>query len=206
MFLSASLRRGMPAAGCTPLPPLAVGRGRGWGALAKVHGVADNLNHAFDVSEHIIVPEAKHAVAVGLEVPCPSLIACAVGMLAAIDFDDDPRPVKCKVREIRTNRRLPAKVRALRRKLPKILPFFSIGRVVTKFARARYAVIDWPRCSMKHRPPTPAPSPPRAGGGEQMRQLLVFSRRRQLYHAAPPASVCTQASPQALASSRTRMM
>jgi hypothetical protein len=31
----------------------------------------------------------------------------------------------------------------------------------------RYALIDGPRCAIRHRPPTPDPSPPQAEGGER---------------------------------------
>src|SRR5436309_6534341 len=101
----------MPVAAGSPLPPLAVGRDRGWGAFARGHGLKYYFNHPFDIFEHVVIPEAKHAVAVGLQIAGAPLIARAVGVLAAIDFDDDPGLVAGEVREERTDRGLPAKVR-----------------------------------------------------------------------------------------------
>jgi hypothetical protein len=130
-----------------PSPRLRWGGLGGWGDFAKIHSVADDFNHALDIPEHLVIPEAKHAVAVRLKIPCQLLIGRAVGMLAAIDLDDNPRLVTGKVREIRTNRRLPAKVGPAWRNPAQILPklFFGIGRIATKSARTRYTFVDPPR-------------------------------------------------------------
>jgi hypothetical protein len=55
---------------------------------------------------------------------------------------------------------------------------------------------------------TPAPDPSPQGGGvkRRIRIKALVSRSRRRDQAALPASVWTQASPQAFANSRTRMM
>jgi len=135
-------------------------------------------------------------------------------MLTAVEFDDDFQLMAGEVREVRTYRRLAAKVMLLERWLAQMLPqlLFGFGCVATQSSSARHAVVGRTLRCLCHPPPTPDPSPPLAAlaeGGEQVRARTTKIQNRS--HdgtpvAALPASVCTQASPQALASSRTRMM
>jgi hypothetical protein len=135
-------------------------------------------------------------------------------MLTAIEFNDNSELVAGEVGEVGADRGLTSKVMLLERRLSQMLPqlLFGFRCVTTQSSRARDAVVNRTLRCLCHPPPTPDPSPPRASreeGGEQ-----VTARKTQIQNcnhneastAAPPASVCTQASPQAFASSRTRMM
>jgi hypothetical protein len=135
-------------------------------------------------------------------------------MLAAIDLDDNLSLMTGEVGEVQTNRRLTPKVVLFEWRLPQMLPefLFGFGRITTQRSSARHATVYGTLRSLWHPPPTPDPSPPRASRAEgraqiHARQVPIQNRNHQgPPAAAPPASVCTQASPQALASSRTRMM
>jgi len=83
----------------------------------------------------------------------------------------------------------------------------SIGRFGTHAMRKLpLAIIHHKRFNHIDRPLwTPTPTPPRKGEGSGGVIGIGEIRKRQCYPALP-ASVWTQASPQALASSRTRMM
>jgi hypothetical protein len=117
------------------------------GAFAKIHHIQDGLNHALDICKHIVVPKSQHAVAVRFEIACPLFIDHAVGMLAAVNLNDDPILMAGKIREIGSYRCLPAKVGSVLRNLTEISPKFFLGfcRVATKPAGARYALVDLPR-------------------------------------------------------------
>jgi hypothetical protein len=135
-------------------------------------------------------------------------------MLTAIDLDDNSNLMAGEVGEVRANRCLTPKVVLPKWRLPQMLPefLFGFGRVTTQRASAANAVVNGSLRSLWHPPPTPDPSPPRASraeGGAQIRARPIpiqHRTHRRPSETDPPASVCTQASPQALASSRTRMM
>ncbi len=94
--------------------------------------------------------------------------------------------------------------------LPKL--FFGFSRVTTERAIAWHTSINGSLLAIRHSPPTPDPSPPRAsraGGGALIGAGPTPIQERA--HEGPsvvalPVSVCIQASPQAFASSRTRRM
>src|SRR5437899_8776143 len=95
-------------------------------------------------------------------------------MLAAVDFDDNSRPMAGEIGEVGTDRRLTPKMVFLKRRLPQMLPefLFGFGRVTAQRASAGNALVNGTLCSLWHPPPTPDPSPPRAsraGGGAQIR-------------------------------------
>jgi len=62
-------------------------------------------------------------------------------MLPAIEFNDESKLMTGEISEVRTDRRLTAKVMLLERRLAQLLPelLFSCGRVATKGARAWHA-------------------------------------------------------------------
>ena len=132
----------------------------------------------------------------------------------AIDLDDNFSLMAGEVSEVSTDRRLTPKVMLLEWRLAQMLPelLFGFGRIATQSSRAWHAVVNRTLRCLCHPPPTPDPSPPRASraeGGEQVRARNTKIQNRSHNGTpvtAPPASVCTQASPQAFASSRTRMM
>src|SRR5436309_16006387 len=49
-------------------PPMRSMAGRGGGGGAAAHGSGDRLHHALDIPQHIVVPEAQHAIAARLEI------------------------------------------------------------------------------------------------------------------------------------------
>jgi hypothetical protein len=92
-------------------------------------------------------------------------------MLPAIHLDNNSELMTGEVGEVRTDRRLPSEVMLLERGLPQVLPSFLFGfrRVTPQRARAQDTVVYGSLRVMWHPPPTPDPSPPRAGGREQVR-------------------------------------
>jgi hypothetical protein len=64
-------------------------------------------------------------------------------MLAAVNLDHNPELMTGKVGEVRTDRRLTAKVVPLERRLPQVLPElpFGFGRVTAQRACAGNAVV-----------------------------------------------------------------
>jgi hypothetical protein len=90
-------------------------------------------------------------------------------MLSAIDLNDDLESVGCEVGEVRSDGGLPSKVTVVERRLSQMTPhdFFGFGDVTAQRSRTPDACIGRPRTAWRHRPPTPDPSPPQAGGGEQ---------------------------------------
>lgn len=128
-------------------------------------------------------------------------------MLTSVDLNDYSRRM---TGEVRTDRRLAPKVMLLEWSLPQMLPelHFGFGRITTQSPGAGHAIVNRTLRSSWHAPPTPDPSPPRAtraGGGEKQ-CARHYCAHREPSATAPPAAVCTQASPQAFASSRTRRM
>ena len=194
--------------------------GVGGGGAVRIHRCIDCQENARHVFQHVVIPEPQHAIAFGFEISRTHFIGGAVGMLTAINLDDESSLMTGEVGEERTDRRLAPEMMLLEGRLSQMLPefFFGFGRVTTQITSARHARVNRTLRSLWHATPTPDPSPPRAsraGRGEKIcvGQILAQScipaqscAHRVLSASAPPASVCTQASPQALASSRTRMM
>jgi hypothetical protein len=146
------------------------GRGRGWGAAAQ--GSRDCLHHTLDIGEHIVVPEPQHAIVARVQVRGSLRIRCDATrliVLSTIEFDHQTRAMAGEVREVWTNRCLPAKVRAVDAQAAKMLPQnpFGIGRLVPHRAGARHASVTssliW---SLPQRPPTPDLPSLRFGGRE----------------------------------------
>jgi hypothetical protein len=171
----------------------------------------DGRKDAGHVGQNVVIPEAQYTVAIGFEILRTHLVGRAAGMLTTIDLNDDFGLMRCEVGEIRTYRRLAPKVMRLERGLPQMLPelLFGLGRVTSQSPGAWHTFVNSRLRSSWHAPPTPDPSPPRAsraGGGEQISNRRIDRCTHQGHQTALPASVWTQASPQAFASSRTRMM
>jgi hypothetical protein len=146
-------------------------------------------------------------------------------MLSAIEFNDQLCFAAGEINNVGTDKRLPPEVRACQDNvMTKPLPehALGIGRFGAHPVRKLSLAINH-RAGFNHIrqhlwTPTPDPSP-QEGEGRRIplfarklhaslaaRATLPLQGRVRSSHPAPPASVCTQASPQALASSRTRMM
>jgi hypothetical protein len=134
-------------------------------------------------------------------------------MLSAIEFDDELRFAAGEINDVRTDKRLPPEVRTDQYNvITKPLPehALGIGRFCAHPVRKLSVTINHRvRFNhIRHRlwTPTPDPSPQEGEGSRGLVDMKLEFRRRRLNQTALPASVCTQASPQAFASSRTRMM
>jgi hypothetical protein len=112
--------------------------------LAAPNSLTDHIEHPLDIPKHIVIPKSQHTVTVRFEILRAPPIAHALCMLAAVDFDDDAGLVTGEVREVRTDRRLAAKVRAAWRELAQGMPefFLGVGWIVAKRAGTRDAMID----------------------------------------------------------------
>ena len=80
-------------------------------------------------------------------------------MLTAIYLDDNFSLMAGEVREVRTDRRLTAKMVLLERRLPQMLPefLFGFGHITTQRASTRHAGVNQTLLSLWHPPPTPDP-------------------------------------------------
>lgn len=80
--------------------------------------VVDRCQNAIEVLQDIIVPEAKHPIALLLKILAPDNVNLGVWrkhVLASVNLDNDPCIVAGEIREVRTDRRLPAEVRVWKR-------------------------------------------------------------------------------------------
>ncbi|BAM89343.1 hypothetical protein S58_33470 [Bradyrhizobium oligotrophicum S58] len=70
------------------------------------------MKHTFDISKHIVVPEAKNAIAGSLDLPgAGSVLLLLPIMLAAVDFDHELRFAADEIDDEGSDLRLPAEVR-----------------------------------------------------------------------------------------------
>ena len=120
--------------------------------------------------------------------PARSAVRCRIArqsrsfvVLPAVKLDDEARGVAGEIREVRSDRRLTAEVRACDRQMAQMLPehALGVGRLVTHLPRAgnaRVTVSLGP--SLLQEPPTPDPSPPLAAlAGEGSRSAGALSLR-----------------------------
>jgi len=80
---------------------------------SALKGVEDCGEHSFGVRKHMRVPEAKDLESLRLEpviACCITLSVFRLCMLAAVEFDHDPRVVRGEVNDVRANRGLTAKL------------------------------------------------------------------------------------------------
>jgi len=83
------------------------------------------LQNAFDVSRHIVVPEANDSVALLLQPPCALGISrhpCFKSMLRAVNLDDQARGHAGKIGNIGTDWNLTAEVSAKHWRALEVLP------------------------------------------------------------------------------------
>jgi hypothetical protein len=70
---------------------------------------SDYFKNAVDISDHLVVPKAKHFEAMLDEPTVADCVTLVGGVLAAIDFDDEPCFAAQEVDDVRTDRLLPDK-------------------------------------------------------------------------------------------------
>ncbi len=108
-------------------PPLG---GRSVAALRDREGggaqrLNDNQQHPFGIAQHLIVPEANHAIALGLEPNSTNL--AVLGMLSPIDLDNQPGLGTEEVGYIGTDRVLPPEASATNLLAPQMVPQMPLG-------------------------------------------------------------------------------
>jgi hypothetical protein len=126
-----------------PLPPL-LRRGGVRGGGCHSEGADDGLDHPVDVVEDVIIPESENAITLSIEIGSSREVSRTVGVLTAVDFDHDSIGVTGKVREVRSDRCLPANVRRAKLQFSQLLPKLSFGirGILTKTARPPNAPIN----------------------------------------------------------------
>ena len=92
-------------------------------------------------------------------------------MLTTVDLDDNPTLMASEVGEIRTDRGLASKMMFLEWRLAQMLPqpLLGLSGMTAQYVRTWNAFVPGTLRSLCHAPRTPDPSPPQAGGGEQIR-------------------------------------
>ena len=106
------MRAGSEIAGVVNPPPTPSLAGGGLGFVAgEGDFFGDAGQDAVGVGEDVVVPEAEHAVAVGLDLARPVVIGRAVGMLAAVEFDRDPQRAASEVDDVASDGKLARELR-----------------------------------------------------------------------------------------------
>jgi hypothetical protein len=97
------------------------GGGRGYGAL-------NDFEHAIDVSDHVVIPEAQDAIALAFEKSGTLRIGGGhFGMLPAINLDDESSVVTGKVHDVGPQPNLPSEMRARNgQTMPQMPPEFLL--------------------------------------------------------------------------------
>src|SRR5205085_5798043 len=87
----------------------------------------EHLQHAIEVAENLVVPDANNPVPKRIEVCVPAPIGCAIDMLSAIDLDDELLLAAYKVGVIRPKRLLPGKLQSAETPVAKRQPQDPFG-------------------------------------------------------------------------------
>src|SRR4051794_19864936 len=146
----------------------------------------DALHDPFDVAQHLVVPEAQHAITLLLQiVRSLHVVFDVIGLavLTTIQFDHDAQLVAGEVRKVWTNGGLPAKKSVIYSETSQVLPEFSLGicHVSPQLAGACNARIRFSRQLVYGHAaaPTPDPSPPRFAPGEGSSSSLQYKHYPQ---------------------------
>ena len=117
--------------------------------------LADGLDHAFSVFQHIIVPEADDSVAEAFDGFRPVSIDL-LAMLPAVEFDDQVRVPAGEVGDVRTDRELTDELCAFELARAEVTPqaLFGVRGISPKFSCVRRQAF-FRQC----RSPSPQPSP-----------------------------------------------
>ncbi|WP_452039000.1 hypothetical protein [Alteraurantiacibacter palmitatis] len=143
-------------------------KGRGFSALVSGDGdfMRNDLQHPVNVPQHIAVPEADHAVAVGFNDLCSAPVGTAFGVLPTVQFNGDTQPAAREIDYEAANLALPREFHAAKLAGAQVLPqqFFRFCRVVAQFSR------EAGQSLFRHRG-TPIPNPFPAGKGLSVAKL-----------------------------------
>jgi hypothetical protein len=87
----------------------------------------DYVPNAFDISQHFVIPETQDAVTMRDQPLFANGVAFVIGVLAAIDFDDEPLLSTDKIHDIRPDRLLTHEFEPGERSAAKVSPKLSFG-------------------------------------------------------------------------------
>jgi hypothetical protein len=73
-------------------------------------GCIDSQQNARGVFQNVVIPEPQDTIALGDQIGRPPIIGSIIGMLPAIEFDNNSEPMTGEVGEVRTHRSLAPKV------------------------------------------------------------------------------------------------
>lgn len=125
----------------------------------------NHLQHPVDISQHLVVPEADHPVAVSFDDAGAVGVGGALRVLPAVEFDGEAQTAAGEVGDEIADGKLPRELRALEATGAQVQPqaLFRFGCVITKVARNLCEAIFNQRR-------TPIPTLPQGEG------LLIASR------------------------------
>ena len=97
---------------------------------------SDRFEDAFEVFDHVVVPEADNRVAIRLDPSRALPVGRAFGMLAAVEFDDEPEFDAGKIGDVSADRELSSEFCAFDLARAEALPEFIFDRrgVASQFA------------------------------------------------------------------------
>ena len=138
----------------SPTPSL---EGRGLRAVAgEVQFFSDRGENAVGVLQHVVVPEADYAVAVGFDDFGAPSIGEIVGVLAAVEFHSEPGRAASEIDDKIADWALPVELRPAQLTGAEVRPEapFCVGHVASQFARDAGQSFSYQR-----RTPIPNPFP-----------------------------------------------
>ena len=97
----------------------------------------DRFAHGTGLRPGLVAPEADHRPAGVLHECVPRLVACAFGVLTAVEFHDEARLAAGEIREIRTDRVLPDEFMAAKLAVLQFDPQAAFGEIVALAERPR---------------------------------------------------------------------
>src|SRR5208282_931649 len=129
------------------------------------HCREDCLPNAFDVSQHVVIPETEHAIAMFDQPLITARVASALCVLAAVHLDDEPLLPTNEIDDVRTDRLLTHELESAKRTRTKITPELAFcGRRILPLSssRPRLRYVRAPHC----RGPLTLTLSPLAGRGD----------------------------------------
>src|SRR5262245_55786047 len=107
-------------------------------ALQLAQGLGDGQEDAVHILHDIVVPETEYSVATFCEPRVTNCVMSAVGMLAAVNLDDELHAQTSEIGNIGPNRTLLAKMKSVQLVLSQVQPEPSlcVGHVSTEPTRA----------------------------------------------------------------------